>query len=471
MEFGIRAYLALLLFIPVSVTAMVASRRPMAAIVGVYLGGLLFLPELVAFDFPLLPPMDKNGFAAAMAFIGAVLLQRHKLRKTRPFRGVDLFFLVMVAGNIGTAVTNPDFLSFGNDYFRPHDGEQVGFRITLQGLTMYDALSMTVRDLISTFLPFYVGRALFRTREDARLLFKALVVFCLVYVPLMLIEMRLSPQLHNWIYGYQPNLFFHAVRGGGFKPNVFLNNGLAVAMLMLSGTIGAAALFKVRKPILGIPGVIPLGLLWVMLALSRNVGATLYSLAAVPTVVLSRGKLAMRMSLILFGLVLAYPALRATKTLPVYDMVEFVSKYSEERAQSINTRFTNEDQLFDRARERLWFGWGGFGRNRIYDDWGRDASITDGEWIIRFGSRGLVGFVGSFGLLLWPILIARRRWRALPTSEDRTLIDAMTLIVALHAVDLLPNGLFTEMPYFLAGALAGLAQGMSSPSTPSTTVR
>ena len=462
MQFGILAYLALLLFIPLSIAAMVSSRRPLAAIVAVYLGGLLFLPELVAFDFPLLPPMDKNGFAGAMALVGAVLMQRSKLRRVRPMRGVDLFFLVILAGNIGTAITNPDVLAFGNDYFR-YDGKQVGFRITLPGLTLYDAVSMTVRDLVSVFIPFYVGRALFRTREDGEILLKGIVILCLVYVPLMLLEMRLSPQLHNWVYGYQPNKFAHAVRGSGFKPTVFLNNGLAVAMFVLAGTLSAAALFKIRRNIMGIPGVGPLSLLWVMLALSRNVGATVYSLAAVPTVLLSRGRLAMRMSFVLLMLVLAYPAARSSGVFPAYDLVEFVSKFSEDRAQSINTRFTNEDDLYERAEERLWFGWGGYGRNRIYDEWGRDVSITDGEWIIRVGSRGLVGFIGSFGLLLGPILVARRRWKRIPTSEERTILDAMTLIVALHAVDLLPNGMFTQMPYFLAGSLAGLAQGMSTP--------
>jgi hypothetical protein len=39
----------------------------------------------------------------------------------------------------------------------------------------------------------------------------------------------------------------------------------------------------------------------------------------------------------------------------------------------------------------------------------------------------------------------------------------VALIVAGCVVDLLPNGMFTNLPLFLAGALGGLAHGMSQP--------
>jgi hypothetical protein len=470
MEFDTRAYLALLLFVPLGLGIIASSRRSTFAIACVYLGGLLFLPELAAFDFPLLPPMDKNGFAAVVAFVGILLTQRSKLRQVKPMRGVDLFLLIILAGNVGTALTNTDPIAVGNDYWRP-DGTQVGFRHVLPSLSQYDILSMTVRDVISIFLPFFVGRSLFRDREDGEALLKAIVIFGLVYVPLMLLEMRLSPQLHRWVYGYAPNLFFHNVRGEGFKAVVFLNNGLPVAMFILAATISSGALFKNNVTIRGIPAVVPLGVLWMVLALSRNVGATVYSLGALPILLLSRGRLAARASLVLVTIVVAYPALRGSDRLPVYEFVEKVAKYSEERAHSVNTRFVNEDALYERAEERLWFGWGGYGRNRIYDAWGRDASITDGEWIIRIGSRGLVGFIGSFGLLLWPILMAVARGSKIRDPKDRKIVDALTLIVALNALDLLPNGLFTQMPYFLAGALAGLTQGMTQASAAGSRAR
>jgi hypothetical protein len=167
--------------------------------------------------------------------------------------------------------------------------------------------------------------------------------------------------------------------------------------------------------------------------------------------------------MLLVAMVVAYPALRSSGRFPTQDIVEFADRLSADRAHSLNTRFMNEDALYERASERLWFGWGGFGRNRVYNEYGKDVSITDGEWIIRLGGRGIVGLVGSFGLLLGPIFIARRRIRKIVAAEDRRVLDAMTLLVALSAVDLLPNGMFTQFPFFLAGALAGLAHGMSKP--------
>src|SRR5690606_6613928 len=139
------------------------------------------------------------------------------------------------------------------DHWR--NGVQVAQEKILSAITPYDIVSMTVRDVVWTLIPFYLGRAILRTREDAAILFKVLIAYGLVYVPLMLFEMKMSPQLHNWIYGYMPNAFGHAVRGDGYKPTVFLNNGLAVATFMLATVIAASALHRARKSLAGIPPV------------------------------------------------------------------------------------------------------------------------------------------------------------------------------------------------------------------------
>lgn len=460
MPYDIRAYLALLAFIPISllVYASVSRRNMVGAVFGVYMGGLLFLPEAAAFDFPLVPPLDKNAFSSIMALAGAIVFQRQRLIDAKPFRGVDVFFLILLAGDIGTALTNPDTLIFGEERFSP-DGYQYGFRIVLSSLRPYDIISLGIRDVLSAYIPFFLGRALFRNTQDAETLLKGIVVACLVYVPFMLLEMRLSPQFHNWTYGYTPNKFLHAMRGDGFKPTVYLNNGLAVAMLFVAGVISAAILFKRRATLLGMPMIIPLALLWLMLGLSRNVGATVYSLVAVPIVLMSRSRFAAFVGVLLGIAVFVYPYVRANDLVDVYALIDWIAERSAERAQSLHTRFYNEDILWDRASERSWFGWGGYGRNRIYDDLGKDISITDGEWIIRMGGRGIIGFVGTFILLVAPVFMAYGRMRSM-SVEDRRLVDGFTLLVALNAVDLLPNALFTEWPYFFAGALAGMAQAM-----------
>ena len=54
----------------------------------------------------------------------------------------------------------------------------------------------------------------------------------LIYVPLCLFEVRMSPQLHNMVYGFAQHSFGQTVRGGGWRPMVFMQHGLAVGLFM-----------------------------------------------------------------------------------------------------------------------------------------------------------------------------------------------------------------------------------------------
>ena len=56
----------------------------------------------------------------------------------------------------------------------------------------------------------------------------------------------MSPQLHYWIYGYQPTPFSQQMREGGFRAVVFVGHGLSVAFFIMTATVAAAALWKTR---------------------------------------------------------------------------------------------------------------------------------------------------------------------------------------------------------------------------------
>ena len=45
---------------------------------------------------------------------------------------------------------------------------------------------------------------------DSEEILRVLIIAGLVYSVPMLFEIRLSPQLHNWIYGYYPSQFVQA---------------------------------------------------------------------------------------------------------------------------------------------------------------------------------------------------------------------------------------------------------------------
>ena len=65
------------------------------------------------------------------------------------------------------------------------------------------------------------------------------------------------------------------------------------------------------------------------------------------------------------------------------------SLLNDERAQSLEFRLDNEDLLIAKALQRPIFGWGGWGRNFVYDESEhRRVTVVDGMWIIALGSYG-----------------------------------------------------------------------------------
>ena len=67
-------------------------------------------------------------------------------------------------------------------------------------------------------------------------------------------------------------------------------------------------------------------------------------------------------------------------------------------------RLRNETELLERAFDKPLFGWGGWARARVFDEEGRNTSVTDGLWIIVMGERGWIGYLSFFGFLALPIL-------------------------------------------------------------------
>lgn len=445
------AYAALFLFIPL--TLWFYSRMPATkATLVTVLGGVLFLPEVLAVDPPLLPPMDKTSITAFWAFAGCMWKARGDVRRARPFRGIDLLFVLLLLCNVGTAVTNQFPLISGP--------------IVRQGLTLYDSFALGIKDTLAIYLPFLLGRAMFTDRRDLRTLLNGLVVGGVVYALLALIEIRFSPQLHNWLYGYHQMDFSMAMRFGGYRPMIFMQTGLAVGMFLLAATIAAIVLHRT-----GNVRVRTVWFLGVVLVLCKSTGAIIYALVVLPVVALVKFPRA-RLPAFLALLTLLYPVLRTTDTFPTDSLVEQAEKINEERALSLWFRFDQEYQLLQRALEQPLFGWGGYNRNRHFDPvTGEDLSVTDGDWAIQIGSRGLVGFTAVYGLLTVPVVLTFRRIKRVRRRQDRQRLAALALITSLLVVDLLPNGLFHCLPFFLSGALFGLLQGLSdkrqsAPATP-----
>jgi hypothetical protein len=121
----------------------------------------------------------------------------------------------------------------------------------------------------------------------------------------------------------------------------------------------------------------------------------------------------------------------------------------------MKTRYINEDQLLTRALEKPFFGWSGYGRNRIYDASGKDISITDGMWILQFGINGVFGFVFYYLILLTPIYCALTNIKYIEKPKDQVYFALLSILLAICIIDSVPNTNMGTMNWLLAGALMG----------------
>ena len=125
----------------------------------------------------------------------------------------------------------------------------------------------------------------------------------------------------------------------------------------------------------------------------------------------------------------------------------------------------------EHAWERPWFGWGRFGRGRVYDDSGSDLSVSDGYWVITLGTFGLVGFIAVFGLLGLAVFRAAATLKFATTVQEAGYLAALALIVAINMIDLLPNASLSPWTWLLAGALVGRAEALRAFSGQRITVQ
>jgi hypothetical protein len=444
---GTFSALALIGWVPFSLW-LFTRMRPARAAALTLIGGMMWLPEAAAFDFPLLPPLTKYSISALCALAGAYWKARSRLRAARFGRGWDLFVFVMMAAQIGTVLTNGDPLSYGD-----------WKRIELPAFLPYDGVSAAIRDFLDVGVPLLLGRVFLRTGRDLRDVLGIMVVAGVIYALPELWEIRMSPMLHQQIYGFAPRSdWLQNIRLGGYRPTVFMGHGLVVGFFMFMCTTAAVALHKSgRRTVLNIPLNAIVAFLFLMLLLCKAAAALIYGAFAFCMIRYLGIRNQLRILLFFALIVVSYPALRLTNVFPSQALLAGARYMGKDRAESLQFRFDNEDILVLKAEERPWFGWGGFGRERVYDkDTGKDIVVQDGHWIPLFGTHGTVGFACYYALLLLPILLASRKLRQIPSRADRVLLGALAIIVSLCTVNELPNMSLPNLSFFFAAGLAAL---------------
>jgi len=433
------AFAALLLW-PVATFAMFNRLPPGRALILSLLVGYLILPPPPAgIDPPLMLPLTKEtipSLAAIVAFLVVVRDWRLLVPEGVVVRGLMLLFLFMP---VPIVLSNAEPVYFGS------------FR--LPGLRLTEAMGMIINQGL-LLVPFLMARAILRRPEDLRDIVMAIVVAALIYTIPMLIEIRLSPQLNIWIYGYFQHDFSQMMRGDGFRPIVFLYHGLWVAFFTMTAILCAAALSRAES---GTQAVLfGAAVVWLMavLVLSKSVASLLYAMAALPVVWFMSSRMQLRAAVLLALLAVSYPVARGLDLVPTENVVALAERIDADRAQSLEFRLQNEDVLLVRAAEKPVFGWGTWGRNQIWSETGRLLTVTDGRWIILLGVGGWLLLLAEFGLLSLPVFML---WWQSRRSEVSVVPHVATLAViqAINLVDLLPNATLTPLTWLFAGALLG----------------
>ena len=225
------AYIALLAWLPVAV--LLYRNRPCSeATSWTILGAFLLLPSLLTIKIPMIPAIDKASISAISAAVGCFLLAPRLKRSGPEFGLAEILAALYIFGPVVTSVLNEDPIVIGD--------------LILPGVGWYDGISALLSQTI-LFLPFFVGRRFLYKADDIETVLRVLALAGLLYSLPMLFEVRFSPQLSNWIYGYFPSSYAGEGRGDGFRPVVFLNNGLTAAFFLSTSFLAAVALWRVNS--------------------------------------------------------------------------------------------------------------------------------------------------------------------------------------------------------------------------------
>jgi hypothetical protein len=447
--------LALIALVPFTAWA-VFTKRAQTAVLTVTFVALLFAPEEALFKFPGIPYLGKRNIPYLLLFVFGLFRWGEAYGRARIGRGYDLLLFVSIAAGFATWRTNLDPLVYGEYHVE-----------RLPALVINDAVQYGFYDVLAYGMPFILGRALFRERRDLVELLHFMAASALVQGLLILWEGRFSPQLHTTLYGYPAHPdFLQTIRWGGYRPMGFTAHGLALSLFMCVALFSSLILKQLGQPIRWLGAWAP-RVLFVLVVACRSTGALVYSILFGPLLAWARARTQVRVAVALALFVSIYPALRAFDAFPTKRLTDTaVALFGEARAQSLAFRFDNEELLLAHGRERLWFGWGAQGRNFTYDPYmGKVMTVADGQWIILLGAHGVVGMFTGLGMLVLPVLRARRRLKAFSRPEDQRLIAGLTLTCAVTIFDLVPNGLFAYYPYLLVGALVGATDEVLRPGS------
>lgn len=427
---------------PLIAMGLCAGLGPQRGIIWSVVAGYLFLPDGFALNISGLPSYSKTEAVAIGALLG-LLITRNRLPPLPATSDATMRFLIiaclvlLVLGPVVTMMANTTPIFFGPTM--------------LKGIGLWDVQG-TIVVYVFMFTPFLLAWRYLSTPEMHVEILRAILLLGLFYSLPTLFELRMSPQLNNMVYGYFPHYWMQHLRGGGYRPLVFLDHGLSLGFFLLMTVLAAVGLIKAygkeKRAFYLLSGI----WMFVVLAISHNLGALALGLLFVPAMLVLSARLQVTVAAVVAMLFLANPLIRDVYVVPLLGVSKVIS---QERHDSLKTRFDNEQTLLDRVNLKPITGWGPWSRWRIHDEFGRDVTISDGTWIITLGKWGWLGFLGLFGLMSLPILMIRRARRRRNLTYPTA---ALALITAANLIYLIPNSTLSPITWLCTGALAGFVQ-------------
>lgn len=409
------------------------------------IGAYLFLPVKTYIDLPFFPAIGKDTIAVYTILIYMAVRGIPYKLNSLPKSGRLILWLFLLAP-IGTAMVNQERY------------------VVLPGLSFYDGISSSVASFIIIF-PFLLGFSYFKTAEQQKDLFKVFAVSAFIYAFFVFYEIRMSPDLHLKLYGYLPHSWIQQKREGGFRAMVFIGHGLFVSFYLAVGVAMWAALKKttVKVPPLSVNW--GLGIVFLALLLNKTYSALLLALVAIFYILFLNFKKTITASLLMALLFISYPVLKAVELIPEASILSGVAQLSDERSRSLEFRFDQEAALLKHANEKILFGWGGWGRNRVFSDSGADVSTTDGGWIIVLGKSGWIGFFTTFWFFAYPVWRLYKKRNTISqnsTDQEKLLLGGHAMILGIILINNIPNETLRPVYWFLAGSLLGRVMNKES---------